>query len=218
MLPDYKIIYSARKTIALEINQEGLTIRAPQKTPKEVISNLVKEKEPWIDKKLKNWENKVLEKNTPYHNTTNQIWFKGSEFQLRNDSKVNNYLIQNNNKTILFNDDFFELDRFYQEELSTHIKPKITLFSHKLQVAINTVRIKKLKSRWGSCSSKKNLNFNLSLIKTPTFIIDYVIAHEVSHLKEMNHSPAFWEVVESIYPKCKEAKIWLKKNGRYWIN
>ena len=116
------------------------------------------------------------------------------------------------------NEEKFELDRFYQQELSRYIGPKVILFSRKLQVEVNIIKIKKLKIRWGSCSSKKNLNFNLSLIKTPTSIIDYVIAHEVSHLKEMNHSPAFWEVVESIYPKYKEAKIWLKENGRYWIN
>ena len=219
MLLDYKIIYSARKTIALEINQEGLTIRAPQRTPKKVIHNLIKEKESWIDKKLKNWESKRLQKKNLYQNTTNQIWFKGSQFNLRTDGNVNDYLIQeNNDKTVLYNEKDFEVDRFYQQELSSYIRPRIILFSQKLQVEVNTIRIKKLKSRWGSCSSKKNLNFNLSLIKTPTSIIDYVIAHEVSHLKEMNHSPAFWEVVESIYPKYKEAKIWLKENGRYWIN
>ena len=215
---DYKIIYSARKTIALEINQEGLTVRAPQRTPKKVINTLIKEKQSWIDKKLLVWEINELEKKSLYQNSTNQIWFKGNLFQLRTDKDVNDYLIQDNHKTILRNEKLFELDKFYQQELSIYIKPKVILFSNKLQVEVNKIRIKKLKSRWGSCSEKKNLNFNLSLIKTPPFIIDYVIAHEVSHLKEMNHSPAFWEVVESIYPKYKEAKIWLKKNGRNLID
>lgn len=215
---DYKIIYSTRKTIALEINQEGLTVRAPQRTPKKVINTLIKEKQSWIDKKLLVWEINELEKKSLYQNSTNQIWFKGNLFQLRTDKDVNDYLIQDNHKTILRNEKLFELDKFYQQELSIYIKPKVILFSKKIQVEVNKIRIKKLKSRWGSCSDRKNLNFNLSLIKTPPFIIDYVMAHEVSHLKEMNHSPAFWEVVESIYPKYKEAKIWLKKNGRNLID
>ena len=215
---DYKIIYSTRKTIALEINQEGLTVRAPQRTPKKVINTLIKEKQSWIDKKLLVWEINELEKKSLYQNSTNQIWFKGNLFQLRTDKDVNDYLIQDNHKTILRNEKLFELDKFYQQELSIYIKPKVILFSNKLQVEVNKIRIKKLKSRWGSCFEKKNLNFNLSLIKTPPFIIDYVIAHEVSHLKEMNHSPAFWEVVESICPKSKEAKIWLKKDGRNLID
>ena len=215
---DYKIIYSARKTIALEINQEGLTVRAPQRTPKKVINTLIKEKQSWIDKKLLVWEINELEKKSLYQNSTNQIWFKGNLFQLRTDKDVNDYLIQDNHKTILRNEKLFELDKFYQQELSIYIKPKVILFSNKLQVEVNKIRIKKLKSRWGSCSEKKNLNFNLSLIKTLPFIIDYVIAHEVSHLKEMNHSPAFWEVVESIYPRYKEAKMWLKKDGRNLID
>ena len=217
---DYKIIYSARKTIALEINQEGLTVRAPQRTPKKVINTLIKEKQSWIDKKLLVWKIKELQNQNLCQNSKNQIWFKGSLFQLITDRDVNDYLIQdkNNNKIILCNEKLFELDKFYQQELSIYIKPKVILFSNKLQVEFNKIRIKKLKSRWGSCSDRKNLNFNLSLIKTPPFIIDYVIAHEVSHLKEMNHSPAFWEVVESIYPKYKEAKIWLKKDGRNLID
>lgn len=215
---DYKIIYSARKTIALEINQEGLTVRAPQRTPKKVINTLIKEKQSWIDKKLLVWEINELEKKSLYQNSTNQIWFKGNLFQLRTDKDINDYLIQDNHKTISCNEKLFELDKFYQQELSIYIRPKVILFSNKLQVEVNKIRIKKLKSRWGSCSEKKNLNFNLSLIKTPPFIIDYVIAHEVSHLKEMNHSPAFWEVVESIYPRYKEAKMWLKKDGRNLID
>ena len=217
---DYKIIYSARKTIALEINQEGLTVRAPQRTPKKVINTLIKEKQSWIDKKLLVWEINELQKKSLYQNSTNQICFKGNLFQLRTDRDVNDYLIQdkNNNKIILCNEKLFELDKFYQQELSIYIKPKVILFSNKLQVEVNKIRIKKLKSRWGSCSEKKNLNFNLSLIKNPPFIIDYVMDHEVSHLKEMNHSPAFWEVVESIYPRYKEAKMWLKKDGRNLID
>ena len=217
---DYKIIYSARKTIALEINQEGLTVRAPQRTPKKVINTLIKEKQSWIDKKLLVWKIKELQKKNLCQNGTNKIWFKGSLFQLITDRNVNDYLIQNknNNQTILCNEEVFDLDKFYQQELSIHIRPKVILFSDTLQVEVNKIRIKKLKSRWGSCSYRKNLNFNLSLIKTPPFIIDYVIAHEVSHIKEMNHSPNFWKVVESIYPKYKEAKIWLKKNGRDLIN
>lgn len=168
---DYKIIYSTRKTIALEINQEGLTVRAPQRTPKKVINTLIKEKQSWIDKKLLVWEINELEKKSLYQNSTNQIWFKGNLFQLRTDKDVNDYLIQDNHKTILRNEKLFELDKFYQQELSIYIKPKVILFSNKLQVEVNKIRIKKLKSRWGSCSEKKNLNFNLSLIKTPPFIM-----------------------------------------------
>jgi predicted metal-dependent hydrolase len=69
------------------------------------------------------------------------------------------------------------------------------------------------KSRWGSCSGKGNLNFNCLLMRTPDEIIDYVVVHELCHLKEMNHSPRFWAEVEKIFPDYKERRKWLKDHG-----
>ena len=76
------------------------------------------------------------------------------------------------------------------------------------------VTVKELKSRWGSCSSKGNLNFSWRLIFAPNHVVDYLCAHEVCHLVEMNHSERFWNLVEVLEPEYKEAQKWLKKNGR----
>lgn len=69
-------------------------------------------------------------------------------------------------------------------------------------------------SRWGSCSSAGRLNFNWRLILAPGFVLDYVAAHEVAHLVEMNHSPAFWRTVERTLPEMARGRAWLKANGR----
>lgn len=74
-----------------------------------------------------------------------------------------------------------------------------------------TVRIQKTK--WGSCSGKGNLNFNLALMRAPIEILDYVVVHELCHILEMNHSPAFWAHVENILPDYKSRRKWLKDNG-----
>ena len=77
----------------------------------------------------------------------------------------------------------------------------------------NKITIKNLVSRWGSCSTKGNLNFNCLLMLTPDYVIDYIVVHELCHLREMNHSEKFWAEVEKIMPDSQRAELWLKQNG-----
>lgn len=70
------------------------------------------------------------------------------------------------------------------------------------------------RSRWGSCTSDGNLMFSWRLIMAPPQVLDYVAAHEVSHLVEMNHSPAYWKIVSSIYPEYKQPRQWLRDHGQ----
>lgn len=69
-------------------------------------------------------------------------------------------------------------------------------------------------TRWGSCSSNGKLNFNWRLILAPPFVLDYVAAHEIAHLVEMNHSQAFWDVVMRTLPTMEAGREWLRVNGR----
>jgi predicted metal-dependent hydrolase len=69
-------------------------------------------------------------------------------------------------------------------------------------------------SRWGSCSAARAISFSWRLIFAPDFVRDYVVAHEVAHLKEMNHGPRFWKLVERLHPEFKAAQVWLRTNGR----
>ena len=82
----------------------------------------------------------------------------------------------------------------------------------------NRVSIKSLKSRWGSCSAKRNLNFNCLLALCPSEVVDYVIIHELCHLKELNHSKKFWAEVSKYCPDYKAQKLWLKLHGNELID
>lgn len=86
-------------------------------------------------------------------------------------------------------------------------------FGEKMGVEYNKIFIREQKTRWGSCSSDRNLNFNWKLVLAPPQVLDYVVVHELCHLKEMNHSQAFWNKVEEIMPSYQEQKQWLKDNG-----
>lgn len=75
------------------------------------------------------------------------------------------------------------------------------------------IAIRDTRSRWGSCSSRGDLAFSWRLVLAPAEVLHYVVAHEVAHLVEMNHSPAFWRVVETLDPQAKPARAWLKRHG-----
>ena len=78
---------------------------------------------------------------------------------------------------------------------------------------VKAVRFKDTTSRWGSCSSDGNLSFSWRIMMAPPAVIDYLVAHEVAHLKEMNHGPKFWKLCRELCPRTDEAKAWLQRNG-----
>lgn len=94
-----------------------------------------------------------------------------------------------------------------------YIPGRVVYFSKQIGVDYGRITIRNQKTRWGSCSSKGNLNFNCLLMLTPPEVIDYVVVHELCHRKEMNHSKAFWHEVAKILPDYKKHVQWLKKEG-----
>lgn len=90
---------------------------------------------------------------------------------------------------------------------------KVAFFAEQMGVSYQAVRIRHQKTRWGSCSSKGNINLNALLMCTPEHVQDYVVVHELCHLKQMNHSPLFWQEVAAVLPDYKKSYRWLKENG-----
>ena len=108
--------------------------------------------------------------------------------------------------------------RRLKDFLAAEAKRELTLASRRYAEAMNTsftrISIRDQKSRWGSCSSAGVLSYSWRLILTPDYVLDYVAAHEVAHLREMNHGPKFWRLVLTHCPNAKAAKQWLKTHGK----
>ena len=94
-----------------------------------------------------------------------------------------------------------------------YIPGRVACYAPLIGVSYGRITIRNQRSRWGSCSSRGNLNFNCLLMLAPPEIIDYVIVHELCHRREMNHSPLFWQEVERVLPDYKRRRKWLKDNG-----
>jgi predicted metal-dependent hydrolase len=93
------------------------------------------------------------------------------------------------------------------------ITERLSFFAVRMGVKYGKVTVRHQTSRYGSCSSKGNLSFNCVLVLCPDWILDYVVVHELCHLKQMNHSAAFWAEVGALMPNYREAREWLKQNG-----
>lgn len=168
---EYEIIYSKRKTLCLQIKQDGvLVVRCPYGTKKERIQEFVLSHANWIESKQKIVKNRL----TPINK--------------------------------LSNDEISELKRLAKE----YIPPKVMYYSSLLGVMPSKISINQAKTRFGSCSSKKSLNFSCNVMRYPSEAIDYVILHEVAHIIELNHSKRFWAIIEQFMPDYKERKQILK--------
>lgn len=107
----------------------------------------------------------------------------------------------------------FEQIKELADQAVEYIPKRVKYYAEKENFIYNKITIKNLVSRWGSCSTKGNLNFNCLLMLTPDYVIDYIVVHELCHLREMNHSEKFWADVEKIMPDYQRAELWLKQNG-----
>ncbi|MFH1412858.1 MAG: SprT family zinc-dependent metalloprotease [bacterium] len=99
----------------------------------------------------------------------------------------------------------------YKEQARSLVNDRISCYNQLYKFKFNKLAIKNQKTRWGSCSKQKNLNFNYRLIFLPTSLVDYVIVHELCHLAELNHSKKFWHLVEQTIPDFKQCCKKLKK-------
>ncbi len=105
------------------------------------------------------------------------------------------------------------LKRWLKKAARSFMEERCIFYSDKLGVEHRKITLRDTRSRWGSCSASGNLSFSWRLVFAPEAVADYVAAHEVCHLREMNHSPAFWQLVAGLCPDHKTAKAWLRKNG-----
>lgn len=106
------------------------------------------------------------------------------------------------------------LREWYIARANEKILPRVSRFARSLGVEFKRARIVDNRYRWGSCTVKDDVNFNWRLIKAPVFVIDYVIAHELAHLLEPNHTARFWNVVRAQVPKAEQARVWLREHGQ----
>jgi len=107
---------------------------------------------------------------------------------------------------------------WYKREAKEKIEGRVRYYSDRFNLFAKATKITSAKSRWGSCSRDDRLSFSWRIIMAPLRIIDYILVHELVHVREKNHSRDFWAALEEILPDYRQRRVWLKKNGhRLWV-
>ena len=233
----YKITPKSKK-IRITVKADGsVVVTRPKYVSEKKAVKFFKEHEEWIIKTVENMSKREVKKLE--YNDGNLVYFLGNEYYLKISevnllNKINqkeNFIYKKTQKSIVvldnannnleiyikdkYNDKSYlekELLSFLSEQAKKNIEERLAIYTDKMDLEYNEFKIKDVKTKWGSCSSKKNLNFNYRLIHTPQWVLDYVVVHELAHLKHMDHSKSFWQLVEVYAPKYKEARKWLKEN------
>lgn len=102
---------------------------------------------------------------------------------------------------------------FLKKEGRLDMERLVAIHAGRIGAKVASISMKDTRSRWGSCSTDANLSFSWRIVMAPPMVIDYLAAHEVAHLKEMNHGPHFWALCRKLCPHMDEAKAWLKRHG-----
>jgi predicted metal-dependent hydrolase len=105
------------------------------------------------------------------------------------------------------------LEAFLKKQARIDLEARVSVHAAAIGKPVRSISMKDTRSRWGSCSSDGNLSFSWRIVMAPPVVIDYLAAHEVAHLKEMNHGPGFWMLCQALCPRMEEARRWLKLHG-----
>ncbi|MGI6066979.1 MAG: M48 family metallopeptidase [Bacillota bacterium] len=210
------------KNARLSLGLEGiLRVTVPERYPMKDIEPLLKGKEKWILTKMKEMTQARLTREEAQEEAASVLRYLGKEYRLvtildaRNPIRV---VLEGDKALVTLPDNNEELLRkvteaWYRWAAQEIFTERTKIFAQKMGVTYRQIFIKNQKTRWGSCSEKRNLNFNLRLVMAPLEIVDYIIIHELAHLKEMNHSRKFWEIVDCFCPNRRQCQAWLKDYG-----
>ena len=217
----YKLERRSRRTVGLKIDQTGLIVHAPNRISQSQLEQMLMSKIDWIQSKLKAQQENAL----PAFEWRDgaSLLFLGNEIVLSIKPDTINRAVEYSPgllRLALPNPDNTaqiakKVVQWYRKQALTDFSRRLEILSAKLGVPTPTLFLSNARSRWGSCNSKQEIRLNWRLLQAPPHIINYVVAHELAHLKEMNHSAKFWAMVEKIYPDYKtaekELKVWSAK-------
>jgi len=170
----------------------------------------------WITKRVEFYsQNKFYPKQ---FKENEEFLFLGETYKLKFDNNYSSpYIFEDNIfiSSLLENNCLDIFEKWYKEKAREIFNKRAYIFSKLLGVKYKKIKLSSAKTRWGSCSSKGYINLSWRLIMAPLDIIDYLVVHELAHLKQANHSPKFWQEVENILPDYKNRRNWLKENGHF---
>lgn len=226
---DYQVIRSQRKTLSLQVKQGVVIVRSPHFVDENYIDALVQDKSVWLRNKIA--EQASTESNYCDFSQGSRLFYLGQQVTLAINfgAKANTFLSSNSNnvqtlvvtlavrnKHKLIQSHALaakvkkHLELHFKEQAQQLLSLKTNHFSEITGLTPTAIKIRQYRARWGSCNNRGELSFNYLMMMLPDDVIDYIVVHELCHLRHLNHSPLFWQLVAKHFPNYRQAKQWLK--------
>lgn len=223
----YEERHSTRaKNLSITVAKGRVRVTIPVGATVEQVLRFAEAKKQWVFKHVKNYNSISAQMITKEYVAGEKFPYMGQELLLRTSSQPGKFTtiqLESDVVWVLISEDIPKgqwpevikksLLYTYQKQAKKVFKEKLDHYAKIMGLQYNQMRIKQQRTKWGSCSRKGNINLNWKVLMAPTEVIDYLIVHELAHLKHMNHSKEYWRFVESFMPGYKKSQKWLKENG-----
>lgn len=218
---------SRRKTLSISVDQKGVQVTSPAKTCPSKVEEVLHRKAPWIIKQLADFEEMQTEVKQKAFLSGEKLPYLGRYYRLKvkqTDCNKPSFRFYQSRFVVDLPSNIAEEEHrdilyplyvnWVKERANSYAHNRIKRFTLKLQLEPKKIIIKDQEQRWGSCTPAGNILLNWRIFLAPPSVIDYVLAHELVHLKHMNHSKEYWETLRMLLPDYELRKEWLKINGR----
>jgi Predicted metal-dependent hydrolase len=223
-LYNYTLQRQRRKTVQIELTAAAtLVIKAPSHITWEEIRQLLLQKASWLRERTSRLQKAPLP--TALQNGS-MLLYKGRHVSLQAAASLRKPAVNIQENALCVNlyqeESPIQLKalllRWYHQQAATELRQRTLFWSSQIGTTVHKITLKDQKTRWGSCSSLGNINYNWRIIMAPAETIDYLVIHELCHRIHLNHSAAFWQLVQKYSPEYPAHKRWLKENGSLLFN
>ena len=214
---EYELVRSKIKNMYILIRNGKVIVKAPNNISENRIKDFINSKEDWINKKLKEFEKKSFKEKSYVSGEVFKVLgndyilnIEYGDFEKASVNLDNGYInicVSENCETVKIKE---LIEKMYYKIALMIVDKSVKMWKSTLKIAPDVVVIKKLKTAWGKCNSKRKITINPDLMKYDQRVIDYVVLHEFCHLRYMNHSKDFWNMVGKFMPDYKDLKKELK--------
>jgi hypothetical protein len=212
-----QIIRTRRRTLAIIVEDDGrIVVRAPLRLKQEAIDEFVRSKEQWIQTKHEQALKRTSRFVPKSYVSGEEFLYLGTSFRVEIEDHQRQPLLLNGgfrlSRTALPRAEAV-FERWYRRQAQRVMSERAEAYAASHGFAFSRIKITAARKRWGSCGHRGNLSFAWRLVMAPQPVIDYVVVHELAHLKHRNHSKRFWSKVASILPDFRQREAWLEEHG-----
>lgn len=210
-----------RRSIGIKVQRGEVWVSAPTAVPVAEIQLFLQQKRHWIEKHLARQQQMLSASRERLYLAGETVHLLGQTLTVQPGATEGAVRVGDCLQLGLYNTDLAQrkmaMQRWYIEQAKVDLPARVEHFQGLLGVRARGLKIRYYKSRWGSCNHRGELQFNWLLMMAPAAVVDYVVVHELAHLRHFNHSPAFWQLVASVMPDYAVQRQWLKRQtSLYW--